>query len=241
MLKKLMLTLVVFIGSVSAASAINVAVATGNVNLRAGPSTVFPVITVVPIGSTLTTHGCTADYTWCDVSYGAARGWLSAHYIQVVYNGVPTIITPAIAPRIGVAIVTFNRLYWDTYYRAYPWYGAWPRYYRALPRYRVLPPPRRTSYDRSVECVDGNCTATRSTTGIYGGSATSTRTCGAGECTVTGEISGPQGNSVSRTRNCSANDLTCDVTRTGPGGGSATRTFSAPADRTYVAPRRWRR
>ncbi|MBO6759091.1 MAG: SH3 domain-containing protein [Roseibium sp.] len=241
MLKRFALTLAIVLMNGSAALAAHLAVTTGNVNLRAGPAVSFLVITVVPAGSRLATYGCTADYSWCDVSFGVSRGWMSARYIQVVYNGVPTVITPVIAPRVGLAVVTFNRLYWDTYYRAYPWYRAWPRYYRAVPPYRVAPPPRLTSYDRSVECVDGTCTATRSATGLYGGSATNTRTCSGGECSATREVAGPQGYSASRTRTCSANDLSCNVTRTGPAGNSATRTLTGPAVDNAVSPRRWRR
>lgn len=209
------------VAGASAASAATVAVATGNVNLRAGPSTAYPVVTVVPAGARITTHGCLTGYSWCDIAFGGVRGWVSASYIQVVYNGGPVVLTPAIAPAVGVAVLAYNRAYWDTHYSAYPWYGAWGRYYRP---YAVAPAARVSAHDRSVTCADGSCTGTRSTTGIYGGSTSQTRTCAGGECTSTRQTVGRYGNSASRVRTCSANDHSCSVTRTGPRGGTASGT-----------------
>lgn len=224
MLRKLLLALAILAGASSVAAAATVAVATGNVNLRAGPSTAYPVVVVVPVGARITTHGCLSGYTWCDIAFGTYRGWVSANYIQVVYKGGPVVLTPAIAPVVGVTVVAFSKAYWDAYYPAYPWYGRWTSYYRPYPAYPVAPPPRVTSYDRSVNCADGSCTATRSATGVYGGSTNHTRTCSGGECSATRETVGPYGNSASRVRNCSANTQSCSVTRTGPRGGTATGT-----------------
>lgn len=214
-------TLAILATCASTASAATVAIATGNVNLRAGPSTAYPVVTVVPAGARIATHGCLTGYSWCDIAFGTYRGWVSASYIQVVYKGGPVVLTPAIAPAVGVTVVAYNRAYWDTYYPTYPWYGAWTHYYRP---YAVAPSQRVTSHDRSVTCVDASCTGTRSTTGIYGGSTSQTRTCADGQCSATRQTVGPYGNSTSRVRTCSANDHSCSVTRTGPRGGTATGT-----------------
>lgn len=213
--------LAVLVAGTASVSAATVAVATGNVNLRAGPSTAYPVVTVVPAGARILTHGCLAGYSWCDIAFGNARGWVAASYIQVVYKGGPVVLTPAIAPAVGVAVAAYNRAYWDAYYPAYPWYGAWARYYRP---YAVAPPPRITSHERSVTCADGSCTGTRSTTGFYGGSTSQTRSCADGTCSATRQTVGPYGNAASRVRTCSANDHSCSVTRTGPRGGTATGT-----------------
>jgi len=208
------------VATASFASAATVAIATGNVNLRAGPSTAYPVVTVVPVGARITTHGCLTGYSWCDIAFGTYRGWVAASYIQVVYKGGPVVLTPAIAPAVGVAVVAYNRAYWDAYYPAYPWYGAWGRYYQPY----AVAPPRVTSHDRSLTCADGRCTGTRSTTGFYGGSTSQTRSCADGTCSATRQTVGPNGNSASRVRTCSANDHSCSVTRTGPRGGTATGT-----------------
>lgn len=224
-MKRLFLALATLFCVSSASSAATVAVATGNVNLRAGPSTAYPVVTTVPAGVQVTTHGCLSGYTWCDISMGVSRGWVAANYIQVVYRGAPVVLTPAVAPAVGLTVVTFNKVYWDTYYAAYPWYGRWG-YYAPPPVYPVAPGTRVTSYDRSVQCANGSCTATRSATGTYGGSASQSRTCSGGTCTSTRSATGPYGASASRTRSCSGNTQSCTVTRTGPAGNSGIRTFT---------------
>lgn len=217
MLKRWLLALGLLAGAAGLAEAATVAVATGNVNLRAGPSTAYPVVTVVPAGARIVTHGCLEGYSWCDIAFGGARGWVAANYIRIVDQGAPVVLTPGLAPAAGIAVVAYNRAYWDTYYAAYPWYRPWPAYGR-------YPAARVTDYDRSVNCADGSCTATRSATGVYGGTANQTRTCADGSCTATRNVTGPAGNSASRVRHCSANDRSCTVTRTGPQGASATRT-----------------
>lgn len=220
MLKKLLLALVVLLGlSAVPAAAATASFAYTNVNLRAGPSTGYPAITVVPAGAPIVTHGCLPGYSWCDISLGVYRGWVAARYIQVVYRGAPVVLTAPLAPSVGIVVVNFNRAYWDAHYVSYPWYGRWAAY----PPYAA---PRVTSHTHSVACADGSCTGTRSTTGIYGGSTTQTRQCGNGECTATRETVGPYGGTASRTRSCSAGDRSCSTTRTGPQGGTATRTRS---------------
>ena len=224
MLKEIFVLLALVMGGATAALASTVAVSTVNVNLRAGPATSYPVVTVLPQGARIITHGCVADYAWCDVAFGQYRGWVSASYIQVVYNGGPVVLSAAVAPTIGVTVVTYNRAYWNTHYVAQPWYRSWTSYYR--PYAPVA--PRVETYSRSATCVDSNCTGTRTATGIYGGTTSQTRNCTGGECSATRETTGRFGNSASRVRTCSANDRSCSMTRTGPAGGTATgtRTFS---------------
>ena len=224
MLKKAFVFLALLTAWTTAASASTVAVSTANVNLRAGPATSYPVVTVVPQGTRIVTHGCAADYRWCDVAFGQYRGWVSASYIQVVYNGETVILSSAVAPAVGVTVVSYDRVYWDTYYVTQPWYGSWTTYYRPY----VPAAPRVTSTSRSATCADGSCTGTRAATGIYGGTTSQTRNCANGECSATRQTVGPYGNSASRVRSCSAGDRSCTMTRTGPRGGTAsgTRTFS---------------
>jgi uncharacterized protein YraI len=220
MLKRVLVALAVLTAGASAASATTVSIATAKVNLRAGPSTTYPVVTVVPQGARILMHGCAADYAWCDVAFGNTRGWVSASYLQVAYAGRPVVLTPALAPVVGLTVVDFNRVYWDTYYAAQPWYGSWATYYRPYP----LGAPRLNSRSHNATCVDGACAGTRSATGIYGGSTIQTRNCAGGECSATRETTGRYGYSASRIRSCSAGDRTCSMTRTGPFGGTASRT-----------------
>lgn len=125
----------------SQAQAASSAYATANVNLRAGPSTSYPVITQIPAGASLVDNGCLADYSWCDVSFGNNRGWLSARYMQVSYQGQRQTLSPAIAFAAGIAVTAFSASYWDNHYRAYPWYGSWGRYPVPPPPRPYLPPP----------------------------------------------------------------------------------------------------
>ena len=197
MIRKLFLAAVLILAGASAAAAATTAVATANVNLRAGPSTAYPAVTVVPAGTAITTFGCVSGYSWCDIGFGTYRGWVAASYIQVIYRGAPVVLTAPVAPAVGVAVVSFNRAYWDTYYRAYPWHGRWAAY----PPYAA---PRVESAYRDVNCANGSCTATRGATGYYGGSTNQVRTCADGSCTTTRTTTGAYGGSATRTRNCTA-------------------------------------
>lgn len=90
MIRKLFLAAVLILAGASAAAAATTAVATANVNLRAGPSTAYPAVTVVPAGTAITTFGCVSGYSWCDIGFGTYRGWVAASYIQVIYRGAGT-------------------------------------------------------------------------------------------------------------------------------------------------------
>ena len=114
----------------NSASAVTSGFTTATVNMRAGPGTGYPVIVTVPNGATITTYGCLANYSWCDVSWRGERGWMSASYIHITYQGRRRVLTPALAPVVGINVIVFNRSYWNRYYRARPWYRHWNRYYR---------------------------------------------------------------------------------------------------------------
>lgn len=220
MVKNFLMAIAVLAAGVSAAAATTVSVSTADVNLRAGPSTSYPVVVVVPEGASIVTHGCVDDYAWCDVAYDGHRGWVSSSYIGVIYLGEPVVLTPAVASDVGVTVVVYDRVYWDTYYVAQPWYGSWSAYYSTY----APAAPRVDAYGGAAACVDGTCAGVRGATGIYGGSTVQTRNCADGSCTATRETTGAYGNSASRIRTCSAGDLTCNMTRTGPAGGTSTGT-----------------
>ncbi|MFS8036460.1 SH3 domain-containing protein [Xanthobacter sp. AM11] len=148
-------------GLVTGARAATPAVALTNVNLRAGPSVTFPVVTVVPARASIVTHGCLADYSWCDVGFAGARGWIAASYIQVVYAGAPVVLAAPVAPAVGVAVVSFNQAYWNTYYAGRPWYGQWNRYYAPYAGGPV-------GHAGATRCANGTCTHVGVTRGPYG-------------------------------------------------------------------------
>lgn len=92
---------------------------TGDVNMRAGPSTKYPRITVLQRGTPVTVHGCLQGRSWCDVSAYRNRGWVSSRYLDIFYDRHvyvpqrPIIIPPTISFSFG---------YWDRHYSDRPWY-----------------------------------------------------------------------------------------------------------------------
>lgn len=116
---------------------------TGNVNVRAEPSTAYPRVSTLPVGATVTIHGCLEGWTWCDVAYGDLRGWVAGTYVTSEYQGQRVGVVDY-GPRLALPIVTFAFTnYWDSYYRGRPWYAQrarWARYpYHAGPRYYARP------------------------------------------------------------------------------------------------------
>ena len=94
-----------------------------NVNLRAGPSTDYPVIVTVPGRAPIAILGCLADYGWCDVFFQGNRGWMRSIYLAGWYRGYYYPLRDY-APQLRYPVVTFDiRAYWDAYYRARPFYG----------------------------------------------------------------------------------------------------------------------
>lgn len=161
-----MAAVIAALGASSAAAATS-AVTVTSVNMRAGPSTQYPVVVTLSSGVALTLYGCTANTTWCDVGWGRDRGWVAASYLQVFYGGSNATLTPAIAPVIGLTVVAFNQAYWNTHYVGRSWYGQWNVYYR--------PPTRgvagcgekgcgaavaRPGQVRAGHCANGTCTGT---------------------------------------------------------------------------------
>lgn len=94
---------------------------TGNVNMRAGPGTQYPVITTVYAGTPVEVIGCLSDWSWCDIAWGGARGWVSANYLQLGYEDRRVYVADY-GPRIGLPVIGFSFGYWDDHYRGRPWY-----------------------------------------------------------------------------------------------------------------------
>lgn len=111
----------------SVAAAAN-AVVTVDLNMRAGPSTAFPVVDVIPDNAEVTVHGCVGGYQWCDATWRGARGWIYGDYLSYYYGNryVPLV---EYGPRAGLPIIAFSvGSYWDNYYRDRPWYGQRTRW-----------------------------------------------------------------------------------------------------------------
>ncbi|MEP9379801.1 SH3 domain-containing protein [Aquabacter sp. CN5-332] len=109
---------------------------TGNVNMRAGPDTEFPRVTVLPAGVPVEIAGCLDNQSWCDVIYGPNRGWVYGEYLAFSYQG-RRVLVPEYAPLIGIPIIGFNfGNYWGSYYRGAPWWGQRARWQYFNPRPR---------------------------------------------------------------------------------------------------------
>ena len=106
--------------------------ATTHVNLRAGPSSAFPPLGVIPGGAQVLIHGCLDNLTWCDTTWGQLRGWVYGPYLAAHYQG-ERIRVVEVAPRLGVPFISFHfGTYWDRHYRDRPIYrdrSRWERRY----------------------------------------------------------------------------------------------------------------
>jgi uncharacterized protein YraI len=127
--------------------------ATGNVNMRSGPSTRYPAVTVIPVGTALEIHGCLADTPWCDVSFYNGRGWVAGRYVQAQYQQRRVYVEPDYYRSLGIPLVTFELgTYWDRNYRNRSFYRERDSYRRDRDRDRYTPDsrPRRdyNTYER---------------------------------------------------------------------------------------------
>jgi uncharacterized protein YraI len=123
------------------------AISTANVNLRAGPSTQYPPVLVVPAGNRVNIYGCLSSANWCDVGYAGYRGWISGSYLQTQYSSRRIYVDPDYYGRLGIPTVTFRiDQYWERNYRGRDFYGQRERWRRAPPPppvwHRDGPPPR---------------------------------------------------------------------------------------------------
>ncbi|ACS58657.1 SH3 domain-containing protein [Rhizobium leguminosarum] len=111
---------------------------TANVNMRAGPSTRYPAVTVIPAGSSVEIRGCLSDVNWCDVEFYGGRGWVSGQYVQALYQQRRVYVGPQYYRPLGIPMIRFSvDNYWDRYYRNRDFYrdrDRWSRgpdyYYR---------------------------------------------------------------------------------------------------------------
>ncbi|WP_181702128.1 SH3 domain-containing protein [Chthonobacter albigriseus] len=105
-----------------AAAAVLEAYPVTTVNMRAGPSTRYPVVDRVPAGEPVEVHGCLSDGSWCDVTTDFDRGWISARLLEFE-GGDGRLVLRDLSPRVDWPVVAFGGLgYWDRHYRDRSWY-----------------------------------------------------------------------------------------------------------------------
>jgi uncharacterized protein YraI len=197
-------------GGLTTAAAAARGVAVTNVNLRAGPSGQYPVVTILPQQASLAVYGCVADRSWCDISWGSNRGWVAANYIYVSHNGQQVVLTPTVVPVIGIATVAFSVAYWDTHYHSRPWYGDWNRYAGASRSVAagcnnngcgaasVTRGPHGGTRAAVGGSADGNFGGAAVTRGPNGGGRAAAGGCGPEKCGAAAVTRGPRGNTVIR-------------------------------------------
>lgn len=99
--------------------------AVGTTRLYAGPLQDYPSIRYVRRGAVVGVHGCLRDWSWCDVSYGANRGWIAGDSLVVSYRGRRS----RVGQDIGIGVISFAfGSYWDSYYRDRDFYRDRPRW-----------------------------------------------------------------------------------------------------------------
>jgi uncharacterized protein YraI len=110
------------------------------VDLFAGPSDAYPVVTELGPNVPVTVMGCVSDYSWCDVALPGLRGWVYGDYLSYPYQGAYVPLT-GYGAVIGLPIVTFSvGAYWGSFYRDRPWYGDRDRWAHEPPPRRGRPP-----------------------------------------------------------------------------------------------------
>jgi len=83
------------------------ALVTAGLNVRSGPSTAYPVLTVLAPGSMVPIIGRLPDNTWWQIRAGAIIGWVSSQFTNVYGNctGIP-VIAPPPTPTSGIPTLT---------------------------------------------------------------------------------------------------------------------------------------
>ncbi|WP_063744681.1 SH3 domain-containing protein [Paraburkholderia oxyphila] len=110
------------------------------VDLFAGPSDAYPVVSELGPNVPVEVMGCVSDYSWCDVALPGLRGWIYAGYLVYPYQGDYVPLT-GYGAAIGLPIVTFAvGAYWGSFYRDRPWYGDRDRWEHVPPPGRGRPP-----------------------------------------------------------------------------------------------------
>lgn len=95
--------------------------------LYSGPLRNYPSVRYVGRGVRVSMHGCLRDWSWCDVTYRANRGWVAGDDLRVSHNGRRR----GIAADMGVGVISFTfGSYWNTHYQGRRFYGERQRWQR---------------------------------------------------------------------------------------------------------------
>jgi uncharacterized protein YraI len=111
------------------------AVVITDLNLRAGPGPVYPVLTTIPANATVNIYGCDVDLAWCDIDWNGNRGWSYSAYLT--YAGPVAAPLPAPVPLPQVVqnapptVVYDQEAYFNQYYQNQTFYNDRARIFGA--------------------------------------------------------------------------------------------------------------
>lgn len=90
-----------------AAFAQSSAVATTDLNVRAGPGPQYPVVGVIGAGEGTTLNGCLEGSKWCQVTTASGQGWAYSDYLTGDFGGQKVVLTER--PTDAVPVVTYEQ------------------------------------------------------------------------------------------------------------------------------------
>ena len=126
MRSRLQLLLALTFASCIQLAAAQTATTTNSVNVRAGPDRIFPTVTWLLSGTSVTVVGCVPNWRWCDVIAGRDRGWVYTRFLAYSFNGTAVTIVNG-GPNLGLKPIEFSLgLYWDEHYQNKHWFGRKP-------------------------------------------------------------------------------------------------------------------
>jgi Protein of unknown function (DUF1236)/Bacterial SH3 domain len=79
--------------SAGAAYADTMAMASRDLNVRAGPGTMNPVVGVIGSGQSVNIQGCEQSGRWCTVVFDGGEGWVSAKYLSGGFDAGQVVVT----------------------------------------------------------------------------------------------------------------------------------------------------
>ena len=138
MLKRLKFVLAIAFAAFVSSAAAQTATTTASVNVRAGPDQMFPTVTWLLSGTSVSVVGCAANWRWCDVTAGRDRGWVYTRFLSTPHNGSAVTIISG-GPNLGLPQAEFALgPYWDAHYQGQIWFGR-KAYWQS--RWDRRPPP----------------------------------------------------------------------------------------------------
>jgi uncharacterized protein YraI len=100
--------------------------------VQAGPDASYPRLGIAAPRTPVVIYGCLRNWSWCDISVRANRGWVFGQNIAVTYQGRRQGLA-SVAPMMGIGVLSFTiSNYWNDHYRTRPFYQQrqqWERHY----------------------------------------------------------------------------------------------------------------